>query len=610
MAKINEKLPDAFGVPQAQRKSLDALRKADPERADQELQKMIDFSIQMVLANAKNMDPFDEEGGNKSGSEMLQTANVIAQLNSAKIQINELRAMADAVKNPGYNALELQGKEIGYDDSMRSFDGKTAVRFDYSLNYPDDKNASLSTTINVKDNNGLTVFSTKGANAMGDHSFDWNGRDSKGNLLPAGSYKIEVNSKASKTVNGKQISFDVHATSELNAIVQSVEVQNGIVTKLVLSNGKVINKDQVISIRDVSEDKSTVKLSPELIGKKVEIDLSRAQVIDGNLDVYYINHIKNPGKATVQVFDEKNKLVKTLESDDIKKVSVDSITFAKTGLTNGNYTVKVTVEDKDDNNIPKKLETAKNVVAVGINYIDKTFITLDDEQFPAHNINTVLLNYTKPIDQRAADYPGKEVTYNDSEIYFQAEMFKPRALATAPEDGEVIAYEELRLYNDQHQMVAILKAEYNPYDQLDEESKERVQLQFVGEYGNLDNDNKTIINRLIEEKLQDGTYKFTGEARTYFDQGLRLLQFPVWDGKFGNVAPQELHGQTARNGQMFTYEHSTIYQRADDTTYFSDSKYDQSKAIVESVDQKNGELYLNLNNGKTIREDQVLVREG
>ena len=231
---IAEKLPNAFGAPQAERRSLEALRKSDPKKADEELDKMIDFSIQMVLANAKNMDPFDEESGSKSGSEMLQTGNVIAQLNSAKIQAVQMKEMAEAVKNPGYNALELQGKEIGYNNSVRSFDGKTEVKFDYTLSHVEGKNSFLVTNINIKGEDGKKVFTTKGARASGDHSFQWNGRDDKGQLLPAGSYSIEVTSKGSKTIDGKQIPFDVQSNSAIISVVKSVEVQNGIVSKLIV----------------------------------------------------------------------------------------------------------------------------------------------------------------------------------------------------------------------------------------------------------------------------------------------------------------------------------------------------------------------------------------
>ena len=58
MATLSEKLPEVFGREQAARKPLDYYKKTDPGRAEEQIEKSKQFAIQMLLAGAKNIDPF------------------------------------------------------------------------------------------------------------------------------------------------------------------------------------------------------------------------------------------------------------------------------------------------------------------------------------------------------------------------------------------------------------------------------------------------------------------------------------------------------------------------------------------------------------------------
>ncbi len=612
MYSVEKKLPEAFGMPQPERKTLDQLRKNDPSKAMEQLEKSKDFAIKMMLAEAKNADPFDEEGGSNKSAQMLQTANLIAQLDSAMVQVTKMDQMVQAIKNPGYNAISLQGQEVTYDDSIRYFNGEgnKSLRFNYNLSHADEyKGLRLNTTINIKNSEGKVVYKGKGADLAGDQFFDWNGRDNSGKVMPQGSYTIEVQSSGSKLVDGKNVAFNVKASSVLRSTVKSVEIENGVASKIVLANGKIIDKDQVLSSQDARKDTSDVKLSDGLIGKNVELDLTKVQVKGDAMDVYFNNHISNPGKAFVKVYDESGKFVKTLDTENIKQAGFGKITFNEVGLPAGNYTVKVSVEDINDKETgPKELAgNTKEISVIGINHANKTLIDIDGQEFNAHNVSSVKMHYVHPIDQRAANYKGQKVSYNDPQFTFYNDNTALEATAEAPTNaGDIFNSSELRIFNKNNEMVATLRAQYEPYNQLDDESREKVDdyiaaINPFDEYNDLEEEDLLRVNREIEENLQNGNYKLAGNAGELFAKGLRQFTFPKWDGTF-NMIP----GQQAQEGEVFTYEYVNSYMKPNDNSYFSETFVAEEFSIVDSVDKEAGELFLNLQNGKRIREDQLI----
>lgn len=56
---------------------------------------------------------------------------------------------------------------------------------------------ATSATINVKDENGNSVYSTSGESTSGNHTFTWDGTTSSGTKLTSGNYTIEVTAKNS-----------------------------------------------------------------------------------------------------------------------------------------------------------------------------------------------------------------------------------------------------------------------------------------------------------------------------------------------------------------------------------------------------------------------------
>ncbi len=585
--------------------------KFDTAKAEKSFDEMIDFVIKCTLAAAKNIDPTSEDSGSSKSSEMLQTASTMAMVGSAKQQVAKMDEMLEAVKNPGYNALELQGKEVSYNND-KHFDGKTPIKFKYNINYPEQhKGGTVVTTIKIKNPEGGVIYETKGNSKLGDHEFEWDGSDKKGKKMPAGTYSIEVNGKGFRMQGDQRIDFHVDATSVSTAVVEAVEVQNGVVKKLILNNGEQIDKDQVLRIKDIKKSSATVELSPELIGNQIGLDLSKVQVVAGDMDVYFNNHIQNPGKAVIELYDNKGKLVKTIESDKIKSVGIDKLSFSQTGLETADYTVKITVDDNDKPGKSEKLNHELTSLVVGVNYVDKTVITIDEndvrKEFKPHNINSVI-NSISPLRERADKYIGNRITYDDSEFTFTG-AFAPQIIAKqVNEDGAIISHEELRIYNKAHEMVATLKAEYNPIEYLDftaEQLNEYIKLPVTNhwvQYGNLAQTNKAEAYRFIEQELTAGRYKFkdTGTANL-FKEGFRKLQFPSWDGIF-NVG--DFQGSAAEAGQVFTTDRITVHAKANGELLNKDPV--KAHGVVVDWRTEQSKLVLILHDGREINENQII----
>jgi len=572
--------------------------------------KTLDFVVKSLLASVQNIDPTSENSGSQS-SEMLTTATAIANVSSAKEQVAKMNEMMEAIKNPGYNALDIQGKEVSY-DSSKNFNGSDPVSFRYNVSCREEyKDATVSTFIKVKNSDGKIVYETKGGGKIGDNEFEWNGRDKKGKKLPAGSYSIEVIGKGSRNVSGNRVDFNVDATSLNKAIVESVEIENGVATKLILSNGEHIDKAQVVRVKDISKSKNSIELSSSLIGNFIEFDLTRTQVIAGDMEVYYNNHIENPGKATIKISDSKGKLVKTFDSNEIKKKGIGSISFAKTGLESGNYTVEIVVEDNNKSGTPEKLKTDPvTLLAKGIDYINQTVIAIDENDvevgFKTHNINAVVGDFS-PLTARAEQYLGKTINYDDSVFEFQEDYQFDSVVAKRLDDAD-ISHEELRIYDENGQQVAELKGYIYPFDLNDSSLQE---LKKLDEYIDFDKekyikyseDQKMKLSIIIVNNLEKDKYNFQEQnLNDGFKKGFVELRFPVWDGTF---TMGEKKDQVASVAQTFTTVRATIHVKSDGSNFGAKPCSAIGRVKSYSIND-DGEIYLKLENGKTIKESQIL----
>ena len=119
--------------------------------------------------------------------------NQLVQYSSVEqaIQTNEKldSLLSMNIANLGAQAVSYIGKVAQVLGNVMPLEGGKA-KATYTL----DKNV-VSTTIVVKDMNGNIVYSEQGKVTSGTHEFTWDGKDSNGNQLEDGAYKIEVSTK-------------------------------------------------------------------------------------------------------------------------------------------------------------------------------------------------------------------------------------------------------------------------------------------------------------------------------------------------------------------------------------------------------------------------------
>lgn len=87
----------------------------------------------------------------------------------------------------------LTGNGIGYIGQTVEAKGDTTTLADGSASWGYSLSSTASdVTINVKDQDGNTVYTTTGDTSSGSHTFTWDGTTSSGSTLTSGDYTISV----------------------------------------------------------------------------------------------------------------------------------------------------------------------------------------------------------------------------------------------------------------------------------------------------------------------------------------------------------------------------------------------------------------------------------
>ncbi len=359
-----------FESMQADRKTASQLRGADVTEAMKGIDDAIDFSTKMLLASAKNMGLPGGDGDSSKTREISEAANAIAAMMGTKANIQSQLAQIEAQKNPAVDLMSLKGKVVDYKDDVKSFFGEP-VKYNYKVEHSEQSpSAVVNLTFTIKDKEGKTVLVSRQSGKTGEHEFVWNGKDDNGDLVLPGQYKLEIKAEGRKSEGGKSLTFPVKASATLSGTVESVKIENGTATGVII-NGKLVKRDMISDVREVEKPKEEAEyLNAELIGKRVKLDFSRGQVIDGELDVYFVNHVEKAEKIKIKVFDQDNKFIKTLEPRDKVGVGTGKVHFSarEHGLEDGNYNFKTYVVDNSDPTNPVDVELAydKTVIVAGI----------------------------------------------------------------------------------------------------------------------------------------------------------------------------------------------------------------------------------------------------
>ena len=154
--------------------------------ASQNLSADMNTFLTLLTTQLKYKDPLDPMDTAEFTNQLVQYSSV-----EQAIQTNEKldSLLSMNIANLGAQAVSYIGKVAQVLGNVMPLEGGKA-KATYTL----DKNV-VSTTIVVKDMNGNIVYSEQGKVTSGTHEFTWDGKDSNGNQLEDGAYKIEVSTK-------------------------------------------------------------------------------------------------------------------------------------------------------------------------------------------------------------------------------------------------------------------------------------------------------------------------------------------------------------------------------------------------------------------------------
>ncbi len=601
-----------YDAMQADRKTRSQIEGADIEQARENIDKAIDFSTQLMLAAAKNMGFPDSDGSSNKSKEMSDAANSIAGMMATKASIGAQMAAIEAQKNPAVDLMSLKDKMIDYRDDTRAFFGEP-VTYNYKVSHDEaSPSAVVNLTFTVRDKDGIAVKTVRQTGKVGEHKFVWDGKNDSGqnlNWKQYGNYTLDLKAEGRKNENGTSISFPVKAGAVLSGVVESIKFDKGVAVGLMI-NGNLIKRDQISDVRDFVKPKEDNTLNPDLIGKRVEMDFSRAQVKNGSLEVYFNNHVENSGKITVKIYDESNKYIKTLETSDEISVGIGKLSLPNHGLEDGNYNVKVYVADITDEASPVDVELKykTKLLVAGINSRAGTFMSTEEDIYSPHNIDSIVGNYTTALAQRRQDYIGSRVIYKNDSFKFNAGAPAKTFTMMKSEEEAVISHGEMTIYDPVTQeLVATLRGEYRLFDLLSDPSKVLVgqYLQpnyLTADYNALNAQDRIEVNRYIEAELIATRLALKPEYQEDYGNAKAPITFPVWDGRLSD-------GTHAVAGTEYSRAFTPIYTRENGEVFAGQTDREVIGATVESTSEEGGKLSLNLVGGETIPEELVVNSE-
>lgn len=597
-------------------KSMDAPRKTPSQLMDSSdsmnkalgnIDEAMDFATKLMLASAKNMGMPSEDGNDSKAQEMSQMAQSIATMMATKANVQAQMQSIEQQKKPAIDLMSLKGKQVEYDDSKRTFFGKP-ITYNYRVTHNEsDPTASVNLTMTVRNEQGIAVRTIRQTTKVGEFSYEWDGKDDRGQQMPVGTYTLDLKADGRKVIGGKSVPFAAKASATLVGEVEAVKIENGTATGVVI-NGKTVTRDNIADVRDMKEPELEVPLTPDLIGRKAELDFSKAKVTSGgSMEVYFKNHVKKPGDLTVRVYDKSGKFLTTLTSKNKIEDGVGKVSFSSTNLDAGVYDIKVFVQDKENPANVKDVELSYNesILVAGVSKRYGTVMSVEEKTYDPIHITSVLGNYSTPIEQRRAELIGSEIIYRD-DLFKYTPGENPISIALKlPEEDAVISSGRMNIYDENtNELVATVNAEYDLNSILTNQSRVALRPYLRGtfvtaDYSLITGEERVRANRYIKDEVQAGRLTIDAPYLEAYNKGQVTMTFPVWDGK-------DFHGVVVDGNRQLRRDFTPIYSRdGDGSLVAGDTDKQVIVGRVETVDEVEGELQIHVA-GAVIPEDLIL----
>ena len=177
-----------------------------------------DFSsfLKLLTVQLQNQDPTTPLDTNQLTSQITQFSQVEQQINTNK-SLNKI--LAQQQTNSVNSAVSYIDRFVQY--TGNEFQQRTGGTPILSYNLPAQ---ASSVTVAITDESGRVIYMkdvTAGGNsATVEHAIAWDGKDSSGNIVATGKYKVNI---TAKDTNGK----DITATTTVTDLVTEVAMVDG-----------------------------------------------------------------------------------------------------------------------------------------------------------------------------------------------------------------------------------------------------------------------------------------------------------------------------------------------------------------------------------------------
>ena len=194
-----------------------------------------DDFLKLFIEQLKYQDPLKPTDAEQMLSQLSQLTQVEQSYNTNTNLANLLTAQNNSNTMASVSFIGKNGKAYG---NSAFFDGATPSSLQFNLAVP-----TTATTAAIMDSAGKVVRTmTIDAQAAGDGSFTWDGRDNSGAVLPAGAYSFSVSGTTAAGIS-------TAATTYTTGRIDGVTFVNGI-PSLTIGAASVSLAD-VISVKEV-----------------------------------------------------------------------------------------------------------------------------------------------------------------------------------------------------------------------------------------------------------------------------------------------------------------------------------------------------------------------
>lgn len=162
--------------------------------------------ITLLTSQLQHQDPLNPTNTDTFTQELIQLSGVEQQLTTNQT-LSSMNSDLSTITQA--NGLGYVGKTVTASGSTSPLQNGQA-QWDYTLN-----SSAQSVTLNVRDSNGNTVYSTSGNAASGEHSFSWNGTSSSGATVSSGDFTLSV---TATDTSGNSVSTTTNMVGQVTGV--------------------------------------------------------------------------------------------------------------------------------------------------------------------------------------------------------------------------------------------------------------------------------------------------------------------------------------------------------------------------------------------------------